>query len=157
MQLTESDDKYFQQCAKEILGSQDVRSMSAFVQHAKVSTLDHCISVAYVSLWLSEKMHWRINRSSLIRGALLHDFFLYDWHLKSDRKGLHGFTHPRAALENAEKRFQLNDCERDIIIKHMWPLTPVPPRYRESVLVGMADKYCSLVETLRKHTVYRHD
>lgn len=157
MQLTEPDGRYFEQCAKEILCSQDVRTMAAFVQHADVSTLEHCISVAYVSLWFSEKLHWRVDRRSLIRGALLHDFFLYDWHLKSDRKGLHGFTHPKAALENAEKRFRLNDCERDIIIKHMWPLTPVPPRYRESVLVGAADKYCSLVETLRKHTVYSFD
>ncbi|MCI1956612.1 MAG: phosphohydrolase [Oscillospiraceae bacterium] len=129
--------------------------MSAFVQHAEISTLEHSVSVAYVSLWLSEKVHWRVHRRSLVRGALLHDFFLYDWHLKSTRKGLHGFTHPRTALENAERRFRLNQCEKDIIVKHMWPLTPVPPRYRESVLVGLADKYCSLVETLRKHAVYR--
>lgn len=156
MQLTECDNQFFQQCAKDILGLKDVRSMSAFVQHAQVSTLEHSVSVAYVSLWFSEKLHLQVDRGSLIRGALLHDFFLYDWHLKSDRKGLHGFTHPKAALKNAEERFQLNDCERDIIIKHMWPLTPVPPRYRESFLVGMADKYCSLVETLQKHTVYQY-
>lgn len=130
--------------------------MDAFVQHAEVSTLEHCISVAYLSLWFGEKLRWRVDRESLVRGALLHDFFLYDWHEKSGRKGLHGFTHPHAALLNAEARFHLNDRERDIIVKHMWPLTPVPPRCREAFLVGAADKYCSLIETLCKHTVYQY-
>ena len=156
MRLTASDEEVFRQRVSELLAGKDVRRMDVFVQHAKVTTLEHCISVAYVSLWLAEMLHWHVDRMSLIRGAVLHDFFLYDWHEKNDRKGLHGFTHPRAALENAEARFQLNDCERDIIAKHMWPLTPVPPRCREAFLVGAADKYCSLVETLGKHTVYRY-
>lgn len=156
MRLTDSDERFFRQRVSELLAGKDVRSMGAFIQHAGVSTLEHCISVAYVSLWFSEKLHWRVDRVDLIRGAMLHDFFLYDWHEKSDRKGLHGFTHPRAALENAEARFQLTDRERDIIVKHMWPLTPTPPRCREAFLVGAADKYCSLVETLGKHTVYQY-
>lgn len=156
LRLTDSDDRYFRQCISELLGQKDVRAMGAFIQHASVSTLEHCISVAYISLWFSEKLHWHIDRQSLVRGAVLHDFFLYDWHEKSDRKGLHGFTHPRAALKNAEIHFQLTDRERDIIIKHMWPLTLVPPKCREAFLVGAADKYCSLVETLGKHTAYQY-
>lgn len=157
MQLTECDERLFRENVAVLLNQKDVRTMNKFVQHAEISTLEHCISVAYVSLWFSEKLHWRVDRVSLVRGAVLHDFFLYDWHEKRDRKGLHGFTHPRAALENAEARFRLNDRERDIIVRHMWPLTPVPPRCREAFLVGAADKYCSLVETLGKHTVYRYE
>jgi uncharacterized protein len=149
--LTETENHYFQKCAGELLQSRDVRSMSAYTQHADVSCLEHSISVAYTSYWICEKLHLRADRKSLIRGALLHDFFLYDWHLPSDRKGLHGFTHPKAALKNAEERFRLNGRERDIIVKHMWPLTPVPPKCKEAFIVGLADKYCSLIETLRKH------
>lgn len=154
--LIDSDERIFRQLVSKLLTEKDVRSMGAYIQHADVSTLEHCISVAFVGLWLSEKLHWRVDRPSLVRGAMLHDFFLYDWHEKSDRKGLHGFTHPRAALKNAEARFQLNDRERDIIVKHMWPLTLIPPKCREAFLVGAADKYCSLVETLYKHTVYQY-
>lgn len=154
VRLTECDERLFRNTVSGLLKQRDVRTMNRFVQHAEISTLEHCISVAYVSLWLSEKLRWRVDRSSLVRGAVLHDFFLYDWHEKSGRKGLHGFTHPRAALENAEARFQLTDRERDIIVKHMWPLTPVPPKCREAFLVGAADKYCSLVETLAGHTVF---
>jgi len=80
------------------------------------------------------------------RGGLLHDFFLYDWHVKNQRKGLHGFTHPRVALENAIEHFDLNDTEKDIIEKHMWPLTIRLPKTKESLVVSLVDKYCSLLE-----------
>ena len=60
----------------------------------------------------------------------------------------HGFTHPRTALENACKYFNLNEIEKDIIEKHMWPLTlRKVPKYKESVVVTMVDKYCSTKET----------
>ena len=31
----------------------------------------------------------------------------------------------------------------------MWPLTPIPPAHRESMLVSMVDKYCATQEILR--------
>lgn len=149
MDLSQNEKKYFSECVTELLRSDRVRLMSTFVQHADVSCLDHCIFVAYTSFWLSSRLGISLDRRSMIRGALLHDFFLYDWHIKSGRKGLHGFTHPRTALENAQRQFDLNDREKDIILRHMWPLTPIPPKYRESFLVSFSDKFCSVVETLR--------
>ena len=46
---------------------------------------------------------WKLNcdKGSLVRGALLHDYFLYDWHQPHKEYGLHGFTHPSTALRNA--------------------------------------------------------
>ena len=38
---------------------------------------------------------------------------------------------------------------KDIIKKHMWPLTIIPPACREAWIVTAADKYCSLLETLK--------
>lgn len=145
---------YFERYTGELLESAAVRQMQEYIQHADITCLDHCISVAYMSYYICEKFHLRVDKKSLIRGAMLHDFFLYDWHIKSDRKGLHGFTHPKAALKNAEYYFTLSDREKDIIIKHMWPLTPVPPRYKESFIVGLSDKLCSLSETLGLYATY---
>lgn len=156
MRLTKTQYAYFTECVGDLMRSEDVRSMARFVQHADISTLEHSFSVAYVSFWVCANFHLSFDRKSLIRGAMLHDFFLYDWHTDgSGRKGLHGFTHPKTALRNAESRFVLTDRERDIIVKHMWPLTPAFPRYSESYLVSAADKYCSLVETLRHRPVVR--
>jgi uncharacterized protein len=83
-----------------------------------------------------------------VRGALLHDFFLYDWHIPDKTRRWHGFTHPRIALENAKKYFKLNEKEKDIILNHMWPLTVKFPRSREAFIVCIADKICSIIETL---------
>ena len=59
------------------------------------------------------------------------------------------FHHPNVALENASREYQLTPRERDIIRKHMWPLTLFHiPRCREAWVVTTADKYCSLKETL---------
>ena len=82
---------------------------------------------------------------------MLHDYFLYDWHNHIHKKGwrnLHGFTHPETALNNARKEYQLSSREQDIIKKHMWPLTLVPPLCREAWIVTAADKYCSFLETV---------
>lgn len=133
----------------ELLESKDVQRMSTFIQHANISCLEHSISVAYYSFWMCQRFHLHADYRSIIRGALLHDFFLYDWHVGNGQKGLHGFTHPKTALENAEEHFPLNDMERDIIVKHMWPLTLVPPKYKESLIVSLSDKFCSVIETLR--------
>lgn len=63
---------------------------------------------------------------------------------------MHGFTHPGTALRNAAQDFDLNLVERNIIARHMFPLVPIPPRYRESVVVCLADKFCSLNETFSR-------
>ena len=44
-------------------------------------------------------------------------------------------------------RYSLNNIEKDIIEKHMWPLTLRLPKYKESYVVLMVDKYCALFET----------
>ena len=65
------------------------------------------------------------------------------------------FTHPMTALRNADRDFDLTDTERDIIKKHMFPLTVIPPTCREGWIVCLADKYCSLYETFEKRSVQK--
>lgn len=140
--------------AEDILASRNFVHSSEYIQHGTVSVKKHCLNVAKYSLALSKKLPFRINRRDLIRGALLHDYFLYDWHIDSDanvHRRLHGFYHPGIALCNADKEYDLTLREKDIIKKHMWPLTVVPPMCREAWIVTMADKYCSILETLHIH------
>jgi len=84
------------------------------------------------------------------RGGLLHDLFLYDWHDKDLEINLHGFYHPGIALRNAEKAFVLDDKEKEIIKKHMWPLTVVPPKCREAYVICYFDKTCTLKEVFKE-------
>lgn len=113
-------------------------------QHGSSTCFSHSLTVAYASVWMAMSMDIPVDVRSLIRGALLHDYFLYDWRDKSHP--LHAFSHANTALENAERDFELSDIERDIIARHMFPLTPIPPRYRESTLVSLADKICATLE-----------
>ena len=110
------------------------------IQHGKVSVYAHCVSVADTACVLAETLHLRVNERALIRGALLHDYFLYDWHDKANGHHWHGFTHPGTALHNASEDWKLTPVEREIIKKHMFPLTPIPPTCREAWLVCLADK-----------------
>ena len=120
-----------------------------FIQHGDTSVYSHVISVAKKSIEVAEKYDLEVDMDSMIRGALLHDYFLYDWHDGKKERWNHGFTHPMKAYLNAKSELRLNKVERDIIIKHMFPLTPLPPRYLESWIVTYSDKYVSLAETLR--------
>ncbi len=145
--------KQIQDAAKDILQSQNFKDTREHIQHGNMTVNNHCMNVAKYSLALSHRLHIKCNQRELIRGALLHDYFLYDWHDKEHIKpyNLHGFYHPSRALQNAIKEFDLTEREKDIIKKHMWPLTVVPPMCREGWIVTMADKWCSLMETFHIH------
>ena len=84
---------------------------------------------------------------ALVRGALLHDYFLYDWHaFDGGAHRLHGLFHAGRALKNARAEHALSPIEENAIHRHMFPLTPIPPRCREGWLVCLADKACALCE-----------
>jgi uncharacterized protein len=155
MKLNPEELQYFRSCIEPLLENKQVRQMETFVQHGSTSCLKHSIAVAYYSYVISRRLHIRCRAHDLICGALLHDFFLYDWHIPDKSHRLHGFRHPKTALENAEKYFTLNKTERDIISKHMFPLTFRFPRCRESLLVSLVDKGCSVAEMLEPCPGYR--
>lgn len=127
----------------------DALRMRQYIQHGCVTTYEHCMRVAAISFWLNRRLNLGCDEASLVRGAFLHDFYLYDWHKPHPEAGLHGFSHPAIALANAEQRYTLNDRERNVIRSHMWPLTLLtPPRCREAAVVCVADKMSSATETL---------
>ena len=148
---------------KSIILSPEAQVMKKFTQHGETTVFEHCVAVAKYSLLIAyslEKLfRIEIDKDSLVRGALLHDYFLYDWHEKGQGRRLHGFTHPGIALKNADRDFDLNEIEKDIIVKHMFPLTPFLPSHRESFIVSLADKWCALAETFKidvsSYIIYR--
>lgn len=124
---------------KEISGiieHPEFQSMRNYRHHGNMDCLSHSLRVADMAF--SFAVRFNVDVVTTLRGALLHDFYLYDWH--EPKHSLHGYRHPYEALRKAEKRFELNFIERDIIKKHMFPLTLMPPLYRESWIVCIADK-----------------
>lgn len=146
--------RLIQRYLNEAIRNSRLGDTNEFIQHGDTTCLLHTAAVAYYSTMLAECLGIRVSKKELIRGALLHDYFLYDWHDGKKERRIHGFTHPKTALVNAMEDFELTEKEKDIIKRHMFPLTLVPPRFRESIIVCLVDKYCSLYETLKRRNTY---
>lgn len=129
--------------------TEEAEHMKQYIQHGQISTYDHVISVVKLSFYLNRHLHLGAPDAELVRGAFLHDFYLYDWHENGYPGRLHGFHHPAIALENAMQRYALTKTERNIIESHMWPLTLRKiPKCRAAFIVCLADKICSSYETI---------
>lgn len=139
------NDEIYMDIVKDIIENEMVQEMKQYRQHFNVSCFDHCLYVSY-NLYLLCKKH-KLDYASAARAGLVHDLFLYDWRKRQDgRKGLHAYTHARTAYENAKTIFNLNKKEKDIILKHMWPVTLGIPRYKETFLMTYVDKYFAYSE-----------
>ena len=137
----------FQQIIKPLISNTTVQQMENYRQHYETSCFDHCYYAAYYCYLICKK--YNLDYKSATRAAMLHDLFLYDWRVRQpDRKGLHAFTHGKVACNNACKLFDLNEKEKDIIIKHMWPVTIEFPKSIEGFILTFVDKYCALSESL---------
>ncbi|WP_281165078.1 HD domain-containing protein [Liquorilactobacillus sicerae] len=123
----------------ELLERPEVRSLANYKQHYFSNRLEHSISVSYDSYRIAKRLH--LNARATARAGLLHDLFYYDWRTTKFNSGTHAWIHPRIAVRNAEKFTHLSVLERDIILKHMWGATLMPPRYPESYIVTAVDKY----------------
>lgn len=148
---TPFEDEYYETVQDILLHEEFIKLKDYF--HHNSSIYSHVHDVAYFSYRICK--YFKLDYRSAARGALLHDFFLYDWrnHDVPDlpREKFHGLAHPEIAVANAKKHFSINDIEEDIIKKHMWPLTIVPPKYKESYIVSFADKYLSSREFINEY------
>ncbi len=135
----------FLKIAGPVLECPAVARLSQYNHHNGKTRLDHVKEVAWVSFIWGKR--FSLDCRAIVRGALLHDLFFYDWLREGPR--LHGFRHHNIALENARQVIALRPKEIDIIKKHMWPLTLIPPRYPESFIVCIVDTFCSLTDYMR--------
>ena len=126
---------------REIVEHPEFQRLGSFRHHGR-SRLLHCLDVAVAAFLMTNRQG--MDFVSATRGALLHDFFFYRRRVDGPR--LHSFRHPAIALRTAREFFELNEVEEDAILKHMWPLTPVPPKYHESAIVCIADKIVAVRE-----------
>ena len=134
----------FLEIINDILANKSIQNLKLYKHHYAYTRLEHCLSVSYYTYVICKFLH--LDYKSAARAALLHDLFFYDCEDKISRPKNHIKNHPKIALENANKLFNLNKKEQDIILKHMWPLTFSPPKYLESFIVTIVDKYFAFKE-----------
>lgn len=136
------DDDYVNIIA-DLLDQPEVMELDNFVHHYYSTRLRHSLDVSYRSYLMAKKFH--LDEVAAARAGLLHDMFYYN-RKEADFKqeGGHSYVHPRIALRNAERVTELTPKEKDIIVKHMWGATKSFPRYKESYVVTLADKYSAI-------------
>lgn len=138
----------YKECVNDIVNTPVVQEMKEYNHHSHTNCFEHSLHVSYYNYLICKKFGWD-NRAAA-KAGLLHDLFLYDWHKHKTGPGerMHGFEHPNKALKNARDHFSLTRKEGDIIVKHMFPLTITPPKYKESYVIVLTDKFCSVCEVM---------
>lgn len=143
----------FTDAVGDILSHPKYRQMMSFDHHKPVSCHYHSVFVAYLTFKVSTVLG--CDPVETARAAALHDFYLYDWYLTKHDE-LHAWYHPKMAVINAQTYFgKLSDRQTDMILSHMWPLHPVPPKTREGMILTLIDKYCTSADMLKLSSKFR--
>lgn len=140
----------FRELVEDILTSPTFRQMKDAKHHIRENTYDHSVKVAYLCYLHHKRFGTRIDRREFVRAALLHDFYMYDWH--NGEHKLHLFTHASAALKNAKELYpELTPTQCDIIERHMFPINLRPPRTQAGRIVCLYDKLVTLSDYFGKN------
>ena len=130
-----NDKELYDSELEKLLNDPRIIRLCQFPQHHGSNTLDHCVAVAKRAFELAEKLEWEIDEKELARGAMLHDYYQYSIKEQGLTAYKHGTSHPKIAMEKADRDFHLTDKEKK------WPLTFAhPPKSKEAILVSLADK-----------------
>lgn len=131
----------------DILASPGMEREKSAIQHGATTVWEHSLSVANACASLAQALPLGIRMRPLVRAALLHDYFLYDWHDRTASRPNHATRHGSYARANAERDFAISEHEGDIIESHMFPLARMP-RTREAWVVCLVDKIIAFQEVL---------
>lgn len=139
-------DEDFLRKARPIVDTDHFRRLDE-KEHHHSTVYVHILRVAYLAYRLGRR--WKADEESLLKGALLHDFYFHDWR---DPEHIinHGWMHPRIALENARSYFPpISDKVANMISSHMWPFNFLnPPRSKEALILSLSDKLVASAEIL---------
>lgn len=142
-----SSDGYYK-CVSDIINSMELDRLKGITHHISTTRFQHCLNVSYYTYLICKKLN--LDARAAARAGLLHDLFYYDRkeYNRSRKKGQlsHSSMHARLAAEHAAELTKITALERDMIEKHMWPMTRPLPRYKESYIITLTDKYCAILE-----------
>ena len=138
------DMQEFESILKPYLYHPKVLEMKNYSHHG-ITRYDHSLRVAYNTYWITKKLHFKYKSATI--AAFLHDFYLDE--VEDESKHQRWINHPYIAAYNAEKYFHINNLEKDIILKHMFPITISLPKYKESWLVDIVDDFMAISEKTR--------
>lgn len=145
-------DKEYINIVQDIIDNEEFNKTKEIMHHG-LNRFDHCMRVSYYSYKVTKML--KLGYEETARAGLLHDFFFVDNNEVDKTKRLDVLiNHPKYALINSKRHFELTDKEEDIISSHMFPVSLKTPKYMESWIVDMVDNFVAIGEAFystRKH------
>lgn len=149
---------------EDILLNDEFQKRKLFSHHHKISVWDHSILVSFKAFLIAK--YTNADARTCAIAGLLHDFYTQAWiyseelaridngrYIKDIGKKkplfkMHGFVHGVDAAHNYIKYFPELESDKitNSIMRHMFPLTPIPPKYREGLIITIVDKLNSVRE-----------
>ena len=125
VRATWENDHEYMSIVGDLLKNEELLKLDDITHHHYTTRLVHSIFVSYVSYKITKARG--LDYVSTARAGLLHDFFLEERdEILALGMGSHNSAHPKIALKNAQKITEINDLEKDIILKHMFLCTLNP-------------------------------
>ncbi len=133
----------FLEYTSDLLRNPLVQGMTQYHHHRAIDTHYHSMFVAYRVLKLCTLLNVTQDRREIVRAALLHDFYLYEWYTEKHDEN-HIYYHPKESVRNIEAHFgALTPMQRNMILSHMFPLSVEKPHCVGAWLLTAADKQCA--------------
>lgn len=148
MKITEAQRQELEDVYQSFLHDERILKMKEIQMHRGSNCYIHSFKVAKLSIRRALR-HKKGNLMTILLGAILHDYYLYDW--RSDREKMKGHIcrHPYVAAENAERDFGIHEPIKRVIQSHMWPFNLTDfPKTKEARIISLADKTIYLREII---------
>lgn len=136
-------DKKYNSIVSHILDNEEFNQIRG-IEHHGTTRYDHSLRVSYYSYKIAKLLH--LDYEDAARAGLLHDFFISDEDRNLKDRFISTFVHPKEAVENSVRVFNVNEKEQDIIKSHMFPIYISVPKYAESWIVSLVDKVVGTYE-----------
>ena len=152
----------YYEIVKLILEHPEFKKRKTYTHHGKITVYQHSLAVSKTAYRIA-KLTKQDYKAAAISG-LLHDFYYEPWQVKKENNGekkkffeKHGFVHAREAMENSKKYFPeyMDKKIENAILRHMFPLNKIPPKYVVGWIVTIADK-CVSCEILLHPSFFKY-
>ena len=147
MKISNEEKERLENIYQTFLNNQKIKKMKDIPMHRGSNCYEHSFKVAKYAIKKALR-YKEVNLEVVLIGAILHDYYLYDWRTDSSKKKGHAKNHQIIASENASRDFMISDKVKKVIESHMWPINIKNfPDTKEARIVSLSDKHVALLET----------
>ena len=148
MEITLEKKQQLEEIYQSFLNDERILKMKEITMHRGSNCYFHSFKVAKLAVKRALR-HKKGDLEVILIGAILHDYYLYDWRVDRSKMRHHMSSHPYTAAENAERDFGIHEPIKKVIQSHMWPVNFKDfPKTKEARIISNADKAIYLKEII---------